>query len=1345
MAEGTLLELTTAVHLESLESGMADAVSTVSSSAGMMMADFVKLAESTDGSVEQIQIDLAELKAGFAQLSAVVTEAMSNLGTATVAGTERAGEGLSELKREMAEVAEGAELSAAGVMSAFGGIGAIFGVSVFTNYLEGAKEAVLETHHLSELTGISVARLTEFKAAMATLGTPTENIGRILIHLTEQMQNAADGNAQAKQSFDQLGVSTEGWSKNLPDALNVLLSISDHLHDVKGNSDDAAASARVLGQRVGIEMAGGLTAGSEAITALMEKHRGLGEAATAAASDAARLQAAEAETSAKLQESMLPLLGFFADFITTTHALWVGLKDDMADVFGAMIALNETLARSLLGVLAIEQDITTFNWKKAEADYREFTDAIAAQWHQLGEQIRSENKEILDAAAMITAQPKGESAKEDRRERKPKDKTTSSSVVEQWREEIQQKIEAEGAGDEDALRMERDFWEAKAEEQKRGSALYLAAMRELTRAKHQLANEEYRDTIAQDRDIASLAATGSAERVRLEQKTLSDVAKTHKEGTSEYENQYKQVLHAQQEFNEEQVRTEIQSVEDQVSVAKQGSQERVTLLGTEMAKLHGVQDAANASASSAEQSGDTYRAELFRTYSIFVGKQIEDVKSKFITAQREMSSAASKQLDEIVNREVTVKLKTDQTTLEGPQVKASDQGPLAGREVSYETEKKEIEDLASLGLITDSQKIQRIREIEAQQHEATMRALEDEQKLIQVQILALSVGGGDTKKLETDYQNVSEKILQEKKKFDQQMNDSDLAMWQQQEQHAKQATDIIASSFQQAFGKILTTHTNFLSVMEGFWNDIVRGFGQMELQIIAKHIQTLAQTLLLDIEHAGKKKVIDDTSAAEQKTQEALGTAAHATQQAAQTAVTVTGQTAQTAAVTTGVAAQTTAKSAGASVSIGAQLIADFKSIESAAHTAAANAYKGVLLTIPAPLGIPIAAATAAAVFAAVLAFGSGGSASAEGGFDVPNMPGGGSILTQLHSREMVLPRELAENVRQITAGTSAAHVAMFDGVHGTQGASGGPGGDGAPGSAGGLGGFGLGGSATALGSAINALSATREPVRQVAASASEGFDVPNMPGGGSVQTDLHSKEMVLPRELAENVRQMTSGAHAAAMNGFSSLHTAMTEVLPDLSASMGELHQAFAAPNIGDAQNTSAPRSASASPVVAGAPAEAGVAGSPGGSGAPGQSAVGVASTSTASSQTGLTSQSSASSSTIAESLRQITSSASAVHSAGLAGISGFPSISVPNLGAALSTGALHNAANPISGGNGAPGGNGGPGGGGSAGAGSSSTTHNHFQINLHGGSADELRGMLDSELVPRIQRAVRNGALRV
>jgi hypothetical protein len=90
------------------------------------------------------------------------------------------------------------------------------------------------------------------------------------------------------------------------------------------------------------------------------------------------------------------------------------------------------------------------------------------------------------------------------------------------------------------------------------------------------------------------------------------------------------------------------------------------------------------------------------------------------------------------------------------------------------------------------------------------------------------------------------------------------------------------------------------------------------------------------------------------------------------------------------------------------------------AYKAAAGAYNAMVsIPIVGPVLAPIAAGVA---FAGVAAFGSSIS-SAEGGYDIP---AGVNPITQLHEKEMVLPKAQAEAVRSMADGGGGGGVVNF-------------------------------------------------------------------------------------------------------------------------------------------------------------------------------------------------------------------------------------------------------------------------------------------------------------------------------
>jgi hypothetical protein len=122
----------------------------------------------------------------------------------------------------------------------------------------------------------------------------------------------------------------------------------------------------------------------------------------------------------------------------------------------------------------------------------------------------------------------------------------------------------------------------------------------------------------------------------------------------------------------------------------------------------------------------------------------------------------------------------------------------------------------------------------------------------------------------------------------------------------------------------------------------------------------------------------------------------------------LTGETAQTAATVAGNTTRTTSDWWAAAQSVMAKAWSALKNIAMAAWEAAANVYAS-LAAIPV-IGPVLAPAAAIAATGLVLGF-AGHIASARGGYDIP---AGVNPVTQLHEREMVLPQQQADAVRQM-------------------------------------------------------------------------------------------------------------------------------------------------------------------------------------------------------------------------------------------------------------------------------------------------------------------------------------------
>lgn len=123
------------------------------------------------------------------------------------------------------------------------------------------------------------------------------------------------------------------------------------------------------------------------------------------------------------------------------------------------------------------------------------------------------------------------------------------------------------------------------------------------------------------------------------------------------------------------------------------------------------------------------------------------------------------------------------------------------------------------------------------------------------------------------------------------------------------------------------------------------------------------------------------------------------------------GESLKTAGTKTGVAERTAAEEMGALESVATWAAASIKNIANSAWEAMAGAWKA-MVGIPV-IGPVLAPAVAAAAFAGVIGL-AGNIRSAAGGYDIP---AGLNPMTQLHEEEMVLPKDIANPLRDNLAG----------------------------------------------------------------------------------------------------------------------------------------------------------------------------------------------------------------------------------------------------------------------------------------------------------------------------------------
>lgn len=395
------LQIGAQIDLGELLPGLDKMASSTADATASMGVAFTNLEAKTSQATSTLSIDIEKLIASneavaesSAAMAGTITAAMTSIRSKTVESAVESETSLAGLKEAFTGVAESAELSAAGTVSALGPLGALLGVGVLTNYAENLKEVVLSMDRLASVTGEPIERLVEFRDAMEHLGVPTENVSRVLLHVAEEARMAADGEKEASDAFKQLGINTDDWNGKAPSTLDLLLKISDYMNRYRSTSESAGAITQVLGLRMGVELAGGLSAGSKAIEELMGRAEGLGKETAAAVDGAKRWQDAEAELASGFRSLFLPVVSTVADALGGLSVVVAALKAYFLDWVTVVTEGAGSVFETLGTVGIVFQDLAHLDFSGAKAAVTGWYDDIKARIPGAVAAIKTANQEV---------------------------------------------------------------------------------------------------------------------------------------------------------------------------------------------------------------------------------------------------------------------------------------------------------------------------------------------------------------------------------------------------------------------------------------------------------------------------------------------------------------------------------------------------------------------------------------------------------------------------------------------------------------------------------------------------------------------------------------------------------------------------------------------------------------------------------------------------------------------------------------------------------------------------------------------------------------------------------------
>ena len=210
------------------------------------MDDLGRQTDSTAEKVSDAADDLGTMgqKAGDAQretmgLGSTVDQLTSKLGFSLPDGLKNAMDGMEKV-----------DLKAAALVGTFAGVAAaIVGVEKkLASLTTEAGASAKELRTLSEVTGQSTEELQEFNYMSKVLGVSTDQLSDGLKEITNKMQEARDGSADAADAFNRLGIRVTDSRGELRDASEVFYEVIDALGEMRNKTERDATAMDLLSE-----------------------------------------------------------------------------------------------------------------------------------------------------------------------------------------------------------------------------------------------------------------------------------------------------------------------------------------------------------------------------------------------------------------------------------------------------------------------------------------------------------------------------------------------------------------------------------------------------------------------------------------------------------------------------------------------------------------------------------------------------------------------------------------------------------------------------------------------------------------------------------------------------------------------------------------------------------------------------------------------------------------------------------------------------------------------------------------------------------------------------------------
>ena len=278
-------------------------------------------------------------------------------------------EGLTSMAKSLGGLKKGAENASGGLKSMLtsaGGLSGALGSLVplvsgvgLAAMAKGAIDAADNMNDLSQKTGVSVERLSQFDQAAKASGTTLEAVSGAMVKLGRNLAESDTG--PAAKALTQLGVSATDASGKLKTTDQIMLEVADRFKTMPDGAQKSALAIQLFGKS-GADMIPLLNGGRKAVESLSVTMTGkFAKGADEVNDKMVSLQTKLVELSVKLGTALMPVLMRLTDVLVGMAdgfaAMPGWLQGTIAGVAGLLLVLP-TLVSTLSGLIGIVKVIS---------------------------------------------------------------------------------------------------------------------------------------------------------------------------------------------------------------------------------------------------------------------------------------------------------------------------------------------------------------------------------------------------------------------------------------------------------------------------------------------------------------------------------------------------------------------------------------------------------------------------------------------------------------------------------------------------------------------------------------------------------------------------------------------------------------------------------------------------------------------------------------------------------------------------------------------------------------------------------------------------------------------------